>query len=211
MACDSLLGCGTKSCNGVVLYLLVYGPWHSYHRTGSSSLAITKIIDLLSYKFSVKRLGGLNFFLGIEVLRGMLSQREYVLELLRKNNMLKAKPLPTLMNSSIVLSSDSGPPGLPLVHFSICCLLAQIWPFRWTTFVDSLMLRPTGPQGLNTYMINKLGNQHFIHFYGRWQSSSLFCLRNKYWITNAKMYTRFDWNHLHRQKFTNVVDKWSLC
>lgn len=57
-------------------------------------------------------LGELVFFLGVEVHRTpkylRLSQRKYVLDLLRRRNMLTAKPAPTSMVSSPILSLYSG-------------------------------------------------------------------------------------------------------
>lgn len=64
--------------------------------------------------FSLKDLGTLNYFLGIEVQclpGGMhLSQQRYITELLRKTKMLDANPQPTPMPSNLRLSRHTGDP-----------------------------------------------------------------------------------------------------
>ncbi|KAE8733997.1 hypothetical protein F3Y22_tig00000910pilonHSYRG00040 [Hibiscus syriacus] len=70
------------------LYLLMYVD--DIVITGLSSSAIQEVVQLLSNMFSLKDLGLLSFFLGIEVHRAhgsvMLSQRKFVLELLESWN-----------------------------------------------------------------------------------------------------------------------------
>uniref|UniRef100_A0A803P919 Reverse transcriptase Ty1/copia-type domain-containing protein n=1 Tax=Cannabis sativa TaxID=3483 RepID=A0A803P919_CANSA len=71
--------------------------------TGSNSQVIANIIKLLNSKFSLKDIGNLSYFLGIEVQStpaGLhLSQAKYIKELLLKAKMTEAKPLPTPMAS----------------------------------------------------------------------------------------------------------------
>jgi hypothetical protein len=59
-------------------------------------------------------LGDLHYFLGVEVLKldsGLfLSQRRYIMDLLKKTNMHEAKPITSPMASSSVLSAFSGDP-----------------------------------------------------------------------------------------------------
>ncbi|KAL5564995.1 hypothetical protein UlMin_028159 [Ulmus minor] len=82
--------------------------------TRSSKEEIEQIILLLKKYFSLKDLGDLNYFLGIEVKtvsKGLhLSQKKYIEELLKKSKMDNAKPLPTLMISSLKLTSLEGDP-----------------------------------------------------------------------------------------------------
>lgn len=70
--------------------------------TTSVPHAIDKLLQLLQLDFAVKDL--LNFFLGVEVLHleyGILfSQRRYILDLLKRTNMLEAKPISSPMSSS---------------------------------------------------------------------------------------------------------------
>lgn len=65
--------------------------------TGSSSIHIQQIITYLQSQFTVKDLGDLSFFLGVEVGRckeGLfLSQHMYIVDLLRRHCMNGAKPL----------------------------------------------------------------------------------------------------------------------
>ena len=69
--------------------------------TGNDSAEIMRLQELLSREFEMKNLGGLKYFLGIEVARlkeGIyLSQRKYVLDLLTEVGMLDCKPADTPM------------------------------------------------------------------------------------------------------------------
>ncbi|XP_038991031.1 uncharacterized mitochondrial protein AtMg00810-like [Hibiscus syriacus] len=69
--------------------------------TGSSSTEIDDVVRQLSLAFSLKDLGELGYFLGIEIERCegslVLSQRKFVLELLTKTGMDKAKSVVTPM------------------------------------------------------------------------------------------------------------------
>lgn len=64
--------------------------------TGNDSVFIKSIISQLSSSFPVKDLGPLHFFLGLEVKRDksrlFLSQSKYALDLLKRTNMVGAKP-----------------------------------------------------------------------------------------------------------------------
>jgi hypothetical protein len=65
-------------------------------------------------EFAVKNLGDINFFLGVEViplhLGLLLSHRRYILDLLKKTNMLEAKPILSPMSSLHSLSAFEGDP-----------------------------------------------------------------------------------------------------
>ena len=75
--------------------------------TGNSSSGIQRVISQLHNKFSLKDLGEVTHFLGIEVSRtaqGLhLSQAAYIKKLLSKVKMLDAKPCPTPMISDLKL------------------------------------------------------------------------------------------------------------
>ncbi|CAM8976219.1 unnamed protein product [Rhodiola kirilowii] len=78
-----------------VVYVLVYVD--DLIITGSNSVFIDNFVKYLNSVFSLKDLGDLNFFLGIEVHRSssslFLSQRKYILDLLDRSNMMGAKPI----------------------------------------------------------------------------------------------------------------------
>jgi histone deacetylase 1/2 len=70
------------------------------------------VITLLQGDFAVKDMGELSFFLNIEALHNdnglYLSQRRYILDLLMRNKVDKAKPCLTLMSTSLPLSKFVG-------------------------------------------------------------------------------------------------------
>ena len=80
--------------------------------TGSSSSLVQRIIEDIARKFSIKDMGALGYFLGIEAIRtpkGLyLMQRKYITDLLGKVNMLHAKPVPTPLPSLPKLTLLSG-------------------------------------------------------------------------------------------------------
>ena len=63
--------------------------------TGNDKQEISQLQDYLATEFEMKDLGGLKYFLGIEVARSQqgifLSQRKYVLDLLTDTGMLDCK------------------------------------------------------------------------------------------------------------------------
>jgi hypothetical protein len=65
--------------------------------TGDDTDEIKKLQKCLSTEFEMKDLGGLKYFLGIEVARTKdgiyLSQRKYILDLLSETGMLECKPV----------------------------------------------------------------------------------------------------------------------
>ncbi|WMV09995.1 hypothetical protein MTR67_003380 [Solanum verrucosum] len=83
--------------------------------TGSDSDFITTFIHTLDQQFSLKNLGSLNYFLGIEVSPTsygiILSQGRYIRDLLRRTNMVDAKPIssPTEPGSRLILFGDPLP------------------------------------------------------------------------------------------------------
>lgn len=101
------------SHNGIQVYLLVYVD--DLIVTGSDASFISKFILDLSRRFSIKDLGALHYFLGVEVIptpAGLfLSQHKYIRELLERTQMTGAKevstPLPT--RGSLVLHDGSPP------------------------------------------------------------------------------------------------------
>ena len=78
---------------------------------------ISRLQDQLSTKFEMKNLGGLKYFLGIEVARSrqgiFLSQRKYILDLLAEVGLLECKPadIPIVQNRKLGEYVDQGASG----------------------------------------------------------------------------------------------------
>jgi hypothetical protein len=94
----------------ITIYLLIYVD--DIIITASDPATITELLQLLSVDFAVKDLGDLHYFLGVEVLKVesglLLSQRRYILDVLKKTKMHEAKPISSPMASSSSLSAFSG-------------------------------------------------------------------------------------------------------
>lgn len=94
------------------MFLLVYVD--DIVITGSSTDDIQTLINQLNTEFSLKDLGYLHYFLGIEVIKTTdgihLSQKRYIIDLLKPAHMGKANSLPTPMVSNLSLSSKQGNP-----------------------------------------------------------------------------------------------------
>uniref|UniRef100_A0A2N9FGM0 Reverse transcriptase Ty1/copia-type domain-containing protein n=1 Tax=Fagus sylvatica TaxID=28930 RepID=A0A2N9FGM0_FAGSY len=82
--------------------------------TSSQASAIDSLLHQLGSEFAVKDLGGLNYFLGIEVVPCtpgvLLSQKKYILDILTRTKMSEAKPVSSPMASSTHLSVLDGDP-----------------------------------------------------------------------------------------------------
>lgn len=96
----------------IFIYLLIYVD--EILVTGNNDASIASFIASLGRLFSMKDLGPLNYFLGMEVTRTStgfhLSQFKYILDLLKKINMVECKPVSTLAISGRCLSLlDSEP------------------------------------------------------------------------------------------------------
>ncbi|GKV40982.1 hypothetical protein SLEP1_g48566 [Rubroshorea leprosula] len=119
------LGCGLvnsrSDCSlfiynnaGIVVYVLVYVD--DILITGNSATFISNLIHRLGQKFSLKDLGDLSLFLGIEAIKTstglFLSQHRYINDLLQKHKMDGAKPVATPMSTSR-LSLQTSSPRLP--------------------------------------------------------------------------------------------------
>lgn len=104
------------------VYMLIYVD--DILLTGTTSTLLQATIDSLSSRFSLKDLGNLSYFLGIEAVRtnqGLyLTQRRYILDLLTRANMLTAKSVSTPMASAPKITIHSGTPlSDPLEYRSI--------------------------------------------------------------------------------------------
>jgi hypothetical protein len=75
---------------------------------------IKKLKKKLSRAFEVKDLGPLRYFLGIEIARSsrgiILSQRKYVLDLLRETGMLGCRPSGSPIDKNHQTCAESGDP-----------------------------------------------------------------------------------------------------
>ncbi|KAG7541464.1 Reverse transcriptase RNA-dependent DNA polymerase [Arabidopsis thaliana x Arabidopsis arenosa] len=96
---------------GIYLFVLVYVD--DIVVTGNSASHVQAFIDLLAARFSIKDMGELSYFLGIEVTRteaGLtLTQTKYINDLLHRTNMVSAKPVSTPMEENLCLSASTGP------------------------------------------------------------------------------------------------------
>ncbi|KAL8142900.1 LOW QUALITY PROTEIN: hypothetical protein V2J09_015932 [Rumex salicifolius] len=103
---------GTMRRRSHVLYLLIYVD--DIIVTYSSLDALMTLIARLSPHFSLKDLGPLNYFLGVEVLPTIdgifLSQHKYVSYLLHHAGMSAANPSSTLLSTTTSLLKSGGTP-----------------------------------------------------------------------------------------------------
>ena len=87
----------TKHKVGKVIVLIVYVD--DMIITGNDEEEITRIHKELATEFEMKNLGGLKYFMGIEVAKSkqgiFIFQRKYVLDILTEVIMLECKPMDT--------------------------------------------------------------------------------------------------------------------
>nr|GEU79065.1 ribonuclease H-like domain-containing protein [Tanacetum cinerariifolium] len=99
----------TKSDKGVFLALLVYAD--DIIITGNNVSKIKKFKVFLKFKFVIKDLGKLKYFLDNEVIdteNGIcLNQRKYVIELLSEYGMIACKPVNTPLMSKLIISNKA--------------------------------------------------------------------------------------------------------
>ncbi|RVW41005.1 Retrovirus-related Pol polyprotein from transposon TNT 1-94 [Vitis vinifera] len=100
-----------KSAAGIIL-LVVYV--NDIVITRNDHAGISDLKTFMHSKFHTKDLGELKYFLGIEVSRSkkrmFLSQRKYVLDLLKETGKIEAKPCTTPMVPNVQLMPDDGDP-----------------------------------------------------------------------------------------------------
>ncbi|KAL9239991.1 hypothetical protein vseg_014258 [Gypsophila vaccaria] len=130
------------------IYLLVYVD--DIIITGSTPHAVDTFVTTLANRFSLKDLGPLSYFLGVEVIpcaHGLfLNQQKYIRDLLHKTNMDDAKPASTPLDPNAPLTLTS---GTPLSN-----------PTDYRTIVGSLQyLSLTRPD--TAFAVNKLSQ--FMH------------------------------------------------
>lgn len=81
---------------------------------GNDQVLINSIKQQLHQKFSIKDLGPLHYYLGIEILRKssgiVLSQRKYALELIQHAGVLNERPAITPLDPTVTLNDESSEP-----------------------------------------------------------------------------------------------------
>ncbi|CAL1385136.1 unnamed protein product [Linum trigynum] len=98
--------------NATILYFLVYVD--DLLLTGNDSHVLADFQARLAARFSLKRLGAVNYFLGIEVLPSagglVLSQHKFIADILHRFRMEDSQPSPTPLSSSASLCLNDGSP-----------------------------------------------------------------------------------------------------
>ncbi|KAM6548120.1 hypothetical protein CsatB_019796 [Cannabis sativa] len=96
--------------NGIIILVLIYDD--DINLIGNNNANLNKFIEKLEKLFTLKDLGALHFFLGIEVARKeaclYLTQTKYIEDLLENKNMQHLKPFPTLIATDKSLSLTDG-------------------------------------------------------------------------------------------------------
>ena len=94
----------------ITLYVLIYVD--DIIVTGNDPTRVQQFIDILSKRFSLKDLGALSYFLGIETQRSgsglLLTQRKYINDLLARVNMTTVNPVSSPMMPTDRLQLTSG-------------------------------------------------------------------------------------------------------
>ena len=92
------------------MYLIVYVD--DLILTGDNTTTVNHFIAILAQRFSIKDLGFLTYFLGVEVVPNkhglLLSQRRYIMDLLTQTKMQDAKLVLTPIPTSLTLMLTSG-------------------------------------------------------------------------------------------------------
>jgi hypothetical protein len=122
-------------CHGSdLVYLLLYVD--DIVLTASSDTLLRRIISALQQEFSMKDLGPLHHFLGISVSRSdtslVLSQRQYILDILERAGMSSCKPCSTPVDTHSKPSKDGAPVADPTHYRS----LARALQYLTFTFPD---------------------------------------------------------------------------
>ena len=105
--------------DSITCYFLVYVD--DLVITGSCKKFVVSVIDKLGHQFSLKDMGSLHFFLGVEVIptcAGLfLSQHKYIRELLQTTNMLGAKDVSTPLSTTTSLHLVDGTAAVDSTKF----------------------------------------------------------------------------------------------
>lgn len=103
----------------ITVYILVY--MDDIIITGSHTTAVRQVIQGLSSRFSLKDMGLLNYFLGVQVLSYhdgiILSQAKYIQDLLTETKMIDYNSVSTPMSPSLQLTMDNHAPLLDITSY----------------------------------------------------------------------------------------------
>jgi Reverse transcriptase (RNA-dependent DNA polymerase) len=103
--------------------------------TGNDNEEIKRVKEYLKRKFDIKDLGQLSCFLGIEIAHSskglFLSQRKYVLDLLKETGKVGAKPASTPMETNIKLGLENGEPLTDIGHCATLFRALRTAAGRW--------------------------------------------------------------------------------
>ncbi|KAH9687461.1 retrovirus-related pol polyprotein from transposon RE1 [Citrus sinensis] len=162
------------------VYFLVYV--NDLLITCNSMTLIRHVITALSHKFSIKDLGPLNFFLGVEVIptsNGLfLSQQKYIRDLLARFNMESIKETTTPLSSTTHLILNDGSPPVDA--------------FRYHSLIEGMQyLSLTRPDV--SYAINKLAQYMHSSRQTHWTAAKRLLRYLKHTVTYG-LYL-----HRHRQ------------
>uniref|UniRef100_A0A2N9HE61 Reverse transcriptase Ty1/copia-type domain-containing protein n=1 Tax=Fagus sylvatica TaxID=28930 RepID=A0A2N9HE61_FAGSY len=138
------------------IYVLIYVD--DIIITSSSDKAIDNLLSNLKSDFAVKQIGPLKFFLGIEVINTttgvLLSQQQYITDILSRTKMLEAKPVSTPMASSTNLSAYEENPFVITPSFAALLVLCNTSPSP----VQILPLPSTNCPNLCINQLRLIGN-----------------------------------------------------
>ncbi|KAK2975555.1 hypothetical protein RJ640_011568 [Escallonia rubra] len=88
--------------------------------TGDDIAGMKRLKQCLAFEFEIKDLGSLKFFLGMEIARSRkgiaVSQRKYVLDLLKETGMSGCRPVETPIDPNQKLGDNKGDPHLGAVY-----------------------------------------------------------------------------------------------
>ncbi|KAL6336783.1 hypothetical protein AAG906_036097 [Vitis piasezkii] len=177
-------------CWSVTIYFLVYVD--DLLVTGNCSQSIRKFVDALAHHFSLKDLGPLSYFLGVEAIStsdGMfLSQHKYVRDLLAKFHLEGIKDSSTPMSSTGHLTLNDGSP------------LANATQFR--SLVGGLQyLQFTRPD--IAFAVNKLAQFMHAPTQTHWTTAKRLLRYLKHTIHLGLTFRRKQ--HLHLQAYSDVT------
>lgn len=187
------------SNSGVTAYFLVYVD--DLVLTGNNYAFLNHIISALATSFSIKDLGDLSYFLGVEVLRSPVScvllQRKYITDLLAKFNMLDSKPVHTPLAPGVQLLLNDG--SKPVDASSYRQVLGSLQYLLFTRpdiafAVNKLSQFMHAPTELHWGAVKRLlrylnGTRHLGITLRRDSPLSLHCFTDVDWAGNCNDYT----------------------
>ncbi|XP_019086200.1 PREDICTED: uncharacterized protein LOC109126803 [Camelina sativa] len=176
------------------IYVLVYVD--DIIITGVPSL-VQAFQFALAQRFSLKKLGPLSYFLGIEATRSSrdmhLMQRKYIIDLPTKTRMLDAKPVATPMVTSPNLTIDSSTPLSDAKEYRAVIGSLQYLSFTWPNIafvvnrLSQFMHQPTDKHWQAA--------QHVLHYLAGTKSHGIFLCSDATLTIHA--FSDADWGRAH--------------